>query len=83
MLNYWFKILKSDENSLIRQIYSMLKHDSDTNITHTGCVNLGYQVKLILQKADLDFLWTTQANVVGNITYLTIKQRLLGVFYQS
>ena len=82
MLKFWLKVLKSDESSIIRQVYEMLRCDSDNNVTYGG-KNWAHQVKLVLQEIGLNYFWLFQNDIVDHISILHIKQRLFDAFYQS
>ena len=36
MIKYWIKILQQNNNSLLKQVYLMLKEDVDLNINYNG-----------------------------------------------
>ena len=80
MFHYWIKLLKSDENSLIRSTYKMLKNDANNNITYNK-QNWAYQIKTMLESLGLNNFWISQDTY--NISLPIIKQRLFDQYYQS
>ena len=48
MFRYWTKLLKTDNNSVIKRIYCMLKNDADNNVSYNNN-NWAYQITLMLQ----------------------------------
>jgi hypothetical protein len=80
MLPYWIKILKSDNNCIIKQVYRMLRNDANSNISYNSH-NWAYQIKTILENLGLSDLWINQDNSV--IVLPIIKQRLLDQYYQQ
>ena len=48
----WIKLLKADNNSVIKRIYCMLKNDADNNVSYNNN-NWAYQIKLVLQNLGL------------------------------
>ena len=48
MIKYWIKILQQNNNSLLKQVYLMLKQDTDLNINYNG-QNWAAKIKHILQ----------------------------------
>ena len=56
MFRYRIKILNSDDNCIIKQIYSMLKTDADNNITYYK-LNWAYQIKSMLVDLGLGYMW--------------------------
>ena len=48
MIKYWIKILISDESSILRKIYNMLKNDANNGYNYNK-QNWAYQIKLLLE----------------------------------
>ena len=57
MFRYWIKLLKADNNSVIKHIYIyiMLRNDADNNISYKKH-NWAYQIKSMLQSLGLEYL---------------------------
>ena len=72
-IRYWIKIIHT-ENSLLRNIYNMLRNDVTNNFTYNGN-NWTYNVKTMLDNIGLSFIWDNQGTI-ENIPYLEIKQRI-------
>ena len=53
------KLLKADNNSVIKHIYIMLRNDADNNISYNKH-NWAYQIKSMLQSLGLEYLWSNQ-----------------------
>ena len=62
MIKYWIKILHQDNASLLKQVYLMLKQDTDDNINYNG-QNWASQIKLILQRHGFEYVWRDQATI--------------------
>ena len=75
MIKYWTKILQQNNNLLLKQVYLMLKQDSDLNI---NCVT---QIKTILQRHGFDYVWREQADII--IPFQLIRQRILDTYKQT
>ena len=56
---YWNKLLLSDENSFVKQIYLMLKVDANRNLTNRN-QNWAHQIKSMLESLGLTNLWLYQ-----------------------
>lgn len=80
MIKYWVKLLKSDDVSLPKKIYLMLKNDADINNTYYGN-NWAFQIKSLLNSLGLSYLWTFQAEI--DIPLNLFKQRIFDLYYQS
>ena len=59
MIRYWFKLLKSENNCLIKRIYIMLRNDANSNNSYNK-LNWAYHIKSILQTLGLASLWIEQ-----------------------
>jgi hypothetical protein len=59
MIKYWLKILSSENNSLIRKMYNVMKEDDNNNISYNGN-HWAYQIKTILNEIGFSFLWLQQ-----------------------
>ena len=80
MIKYWTKIIQQNDTSLLKQVYLMLKQDSDLNIIYNG-QNWATQIKNILQRHGFDYVWRQQAEIV--IPYQLIRQRILDTYKQT
>ena len=80
MFRYWIKILKSNNNSVIKRIYLMLRRDADNNISYYN-QNWAYQIKSMLQNLGLGNLWVNQKHC--DVFLPDIKQRIFDQYYQS
>lgn len=80
MINYWLKLLKLEDNAIVKQIYLMLKVDADNNISYNGS-NWAFQIKSLLDELGLTYIWLQQTEIVIPINL--IKQRIFDSFYQS
>ena len=80
MLRYWIKLLNSNDNFLPKKVYCMLKTDIDNNKTYSGS-NWAYQIKCILDKLGLSYIWRQQFD--HEIPYFLIKQRIFDSYKQS
>ena len=79
MVRYWYKILKTHDNSLPKKVYQMIKTDADANITYGGA-NWAFQIKQILETHGLSYIWLHQnAHLVS---FSVIKQRILDAYRQ-
>ena len=56
MFCYWMKILKSDDNCIMKPIYLMLETDADNNITYNR-LNWAYQIKSLLEDIGSGNMW--------------------------
>ena len=79
MIKYWIKILQQNNNSLLKQVYLMLKQDTDLNINYNG-QNWATQIKNILQYHGFDYVWRQQFDI--NIPFALIRQRILDTYKQ-
>ena len=80
MIKYWMKILQQDENSILKQSYLMLKHDSDLNNDYNGN-NWASHIKKILQQHGFEYVWRQQSNI--DIPFNHIRQRIIDTYQQS
>ena len=80
MIKYWTKILQQNNNSLLKQVYLMLKQDSDLNINYNG-QKWATQIKTILQRHGFDYVWREQADII--IPFQLIRQRILDTYKQT
>ena len=58
----------------------LLKSDADVNSNYNG-KNWAYQIKLILQQHDLEFVWNQQFEI--EIPFNTIMQRIFDMYFQK
>ena len=80
MIKYWIKILQQDDTSLLKQVYLMLKRDSDNNKNYSG-QNWASQIKRILQCHGFEYIWRDQNEIC--IPFLSIRQRILDTYKQT
>ena len=80
MIKYWTKILQQNNTSLLKQVYLMLKQDSDLNINYNGR-NWDTQIKTILQSHGFHYVWREQADII--IPFQLIRQRILDTYKQT
>ena len=80
MMKYGVKLLKSDERTITRTIYNMLKCDADMNISYSG-FSWAFQIKSLLDSVGLSYVWSHQAEI--DVPLELIKQRLFDSYYQS
>ena len=81
MFRYWFKILNLNEQSPVKQMYLLLKNDTNRNLSYNR-LNWAFQIKGMLDQLGFSELWINQDNIL-TIRLNTIKQRLLDHYYQS
>ena len=79
-IKYWINILKLNNNSLIKRMYNVIKEDANNNISYVD-KNWAYQIRKLLGELGLMNLWKNQDTY--NITFETIKLRILDIFRQS
>ena len=80
MFRYWNMILLSNENSIVKQIYLMLKDDANRNLTYRN-QNWAHQIKSMLKIFGLSNIWQYQDQY--DINLIQIKQRLFDQYHQS
>ena len=80
MIKYWMKILQQDGSSLLKQVYIMLKQDSDLNNNYNGN-NWASQIKNILQQHGFEYVWWQQSDI--DIPFHYIRQRIVDTYQQS
>ena len=80
MLKYWIKIIKTQNSSLIKRTYNLLRNDADNNI-HYNKLNWAYQIKQILQEIGMLNIWYNQDNHTIKINI--IKQRITDIYQQT
>ena len=80
IFRYWPKILQSNENSLIKHIYTMLESDTNNGNNYNN-QNWAYQIKSTLETLGLNYIWTGMHNNNSNINI--IKQRLVDQYNQT
>ena len=80
IIKYWFKVICSEENKYIKQIYNMMLNDL---AAHPLKRNWASCVKDLLCQLGFRIVWETQG--VGNIEQFlgTFKQRVRDVFAQE
>lgn len=80
MVKYWVKIISSNENSITKKIYMMLKHYVDVGRNYNG-KNWAFQIKEILQTHGFSNVWNSQ--FILDIPVNLITQRILDMYFQS
>ena len=80
MIKYWIKILQQNGTSLLKNIYLMLKNDTDLNINYNG-QNWASQIKLILQEHGFEYVWRQQSELV--IPFHLIRKRTIDTYQQA
>lgn len=80
MLKYWLHILKQDPNSLIRQVFIMLKEDFDLNRTYSR-KNWAFQIKSIHDSHEFSYIWEYQFEI--DIPFDEIKNRMFDTYKQT
>ena len=79
-INFWIKILKLNNNFLMKPMYNVIKEDANKNILYAD-KNWAYQIRKLLGELGLMNLWKNQDT--NNITFETIKLCILEIFRQS
>ena len=79
MIKYWSKII-TQNNTLLKNVYQILKDDADSNRNYGG-KNWAFQIKTILQQHGFSFVWNNQFDI--NIPLAAIKQRIFDTFSQN
>jgi len=70
-----FKILKLNEHSPVKQIYLLLKNETNRNLNYNR-LNWAFQIKDMLDQLGFTELWINQDNIL-TIRLNTIKQKTL------
>lgn len=81
MFKYWLKMLKLDNNCILKKTYMMLKHDADNNVTYNGKNNWASQIKNMLNQIGMSDVWLNQFTL--NIYIQPIKLRIIDMYKQS
>lgn len=85
MFRYWIKLLKSNESSLEKHVYQMLRHDADNNITYNN-LNWALHIKTILETLGLSNFWISQDILINQENCYSIlsviKQRIFDQYKQ-
>ena len=79
ILKYWINIVR-DKNSFVYQIYNVLRHDADNNMSYNG-LNWAYNVKCLLNSLGMSDVWLNQDSVFPCFT--NMKQRIRDIYYQE
>jgi len=74
-------MIKLNEQSPVKQMYLLLKSDTNRNLTY-NLLNWAFQIKDMLDQLGFTKLWIYQGNIL-TIRLNTIKQRLLDHYYQT
>lgn len=80
MFKFWIKVLKLNNQTLIKTMYSILQQDADENKTYNGN-NWAYRIKVSLNELGLQQLWLHQHE--WEIKLDTIKIRILDIYKQT
>ena len=80
IIKYWIKMLKEPDTSLIKQVYLMLKEDTDNNCNY-NCKNWASQIKQLLQEHGFNYAWQMQTEI--EIPFASIKLRIFDNYKQS
>lgn len=80
MIKYWSKILKLNNNCILKKTYNMLKEDADNNMSYNG-KNWAFQIKTMLNQIGMSNIWLYQDRFEIN-THI-IKLRILDMYKQS
>ena len=80
MLNYWAKVIRTDD-PLLHSTYSMLRQDADQGNTYNN-LNWAFHVKTTLDQLGFSNVWLDQDNLAG-IPTPQIRQRLLDQYNQT
>ena len=82
-LNYWLKILITDERSAIKRVYDHIKINIEEKChINTWC----WQIKKLLHELKLEQLWLNQDNIDRNnykVHKWTVKTRLIDYFREQ
>ena len=80
MFRYWIKILQLSDDSLVKQMYLMLKSDAELERTYDN-QNWAFQIKSLLESLGLPNMWLRQEYQSANLSQ--IKQRIFDQYKQS
>ena len=80
IIKYWIKILNQNNMSIVKNVYLMLKEDTETNSNYNG-KNWAFQIKDMLQKLGLGFVLEQQFHI--EIPFTLKKQRLVDNYLQK
>ena len=80
MFRYWIKILQLDDDSLVKQMYLMLKTDAERERTYDN-QNWAFQIKSLLESLGLPNMWLRQEYESANLSQ--IKRRIFYQYKQS
>lgn len=80
MIKYWSKILKLNNNCILKKTYNMLKEDADNNISYNGKI-WAFHIKTVLNQIGMSNIWLYQDRFEINIH--KIKLRILDMYKQS
>ena len=80
IIKYRIKILNQNNTSLVKQVYIMPKEDANNQLHYNGN-NWAYQIKNMLQRHGLGYVWEEQS--VTEIPFLAIKQRIIDNYLQK
>lgn len=80
IMRYWAKILKQNDNSILKQCYTLLKSDADAGRTY-GNKNWAYSIRETLASHGLMYIWENQFDT--EIPLNIIKQRLIDTYLQK
>ena len=80
IIKYWIKLLKEPDTSLIKQVYLMLKEDTNHNSNYNG-KNCALQIKQLLQEHGFYYVWQLETEI--EIPFASIKLRIFDNYKQS
>ena len=69
LIKYWYKLIKSDPNSILFKSYKMLQ--SMVNQGSTNLNNWALQIKQILDHCGMSYTWLHQFDTEINISQIT------------
>ena len=79
MLKYWLRLLKLQGNCVPKIVYTMLRHDADSNRSYNG-YNCASGIKSMLESNGLLYMWTEPEVIIPNFN--VIKQRIIDTYRQ-
>ena len=80
IIKYWIKILNQNNMSIVKNVYLMLKEDTETNCNYNGKI-WAFQIRDMLRRLGLGFVWEQQFHI--EIPFTLIKQRQIDNYLQK
>ena len=81
MIKYWLKIISSNNSSIIKLTYNMLRNDANNNNYYNN-LNWASHIKQILNEIGMSHVWNNQYNLsTSNLS--AIKQRIIDIYQQT